>query len=643
MIKRDSLWSLITTRYGILIILFATVICAGFSGCGGKKSPSINEKYGGVIYFGVEAPFHGFDVLGTSGFINPTQAPLNNLIQEPLFRMDQSGNLIPVLGLTATQSSDGSIWEIKLREGVIFHDGTVFNADAVLHHWARILDPENKYRGRQIFEPVRKVVKMDEYMVQFILDYPWSSFLQVISDELYLFAFIPSSKAVEDGTHDRKPVGTGPFKYGKWNSGDHFVVYRNNRYWQKDKPLLNKVVFRTIPDHQTRYASLLSGQIDVITLDRGNLIQKAKENPSLYAFQSEGNGAEIVIINTTKPPLDDIHVRRALALANNQELHVKMVYGDSIPVIHHPFGEWFKCMDDGYLEYDLEKARQLITKYGKPVEIECLHSNTSRGRNIGELLQQLYKKIGVKLISTGIGTGPQIMKVMKKDYQLATWRIPPSADHGPQLYRSFHSQSPTNFTGYSNSRMDAMLDAQKRETDTDKRKDLWCKIIRTLNRDVPFLYRGGRRFHIVTRKKIRDIMGTPGIMVDFSTAWLDEKIRFNMKAFQIEKNASVAFDCPDPGDTEKVKSIILGSWQGKDNWGATIKATFKDNDTVTGSRTGSTGGTRKYLICGSDIHWATNSGAKLVVTVTDDKDHLEGKWNYSSYDGKFTLTRTPSM
>jgi len=449
MIKRDSLWSLITTRYGVLITLFAVASCACFAGCGEEKSQSKNTKYGGVIYFGVEAPFHGFDVLGTSGFINPTQAPLNNLIQEPLFRMDQSGNLIPVLGLTATQSSDGSIWEIKLREGVIFHDGTVFNADAVLHHWARILDPENKYRGRQIFEPVRKVVKMDEYMVQFILDYPWSSFLQVISDELYLFAFIPSPKAVEDGTHDRKPVGTGPFKYGKWNSGDHFVVYRNNRYWQKDKPLLNKVVFRTIPDHQTRYASLLSGQIDVITLDRGNLIQKAKENPSLYAFQSEGNGAEIVIINTTKPPLDDIHVRRALALANNQELHVKMVYGDSIPVIHHPFGEWFKCMDDGYLEYDLEKARQLITKYGKPVEIECLHSNTSRGRNIGELLQQLYKKIGVKLISTGIGTGPQIMKVMKKDYQLATWRIPPSADHGPQLYRSFHSQSPTNFTGYS--------------------------------------------------------------------------------------------------------------------------------------------------------------------------------------------------
>jgi len=134
MIKKNNFWSFITFQYGILILLFATVICAGFSGCGEKKSPAINDKYGGVIYFGVEAPFHGFDVLGTSGFINPTQAPLNNLIQEPLFRMDKSGNLIPVLGLTASQSATGDVWEVKLREGVLFHDGTAFNADAVIQH-----------------------------------------------------------------------------------------------------------------------------------------------------------------------------------------------------------------------------------------------------------------------------------------------------------------------------------------------------------------------------------------------------------------------------------------------------------------------------------------------------------------------------
>jgi len=639
MINKNPVWTFIATRYGVFIILFAIVICACFTGCGEKKKlEEVSTKYGGTLYFGVETPFHGFDVLGTSGFLNPTQAPLNNLIQEPLFRMDKFGNLIPVLGLTASPSANGGIWDIKLREGVLFHDGNAFNADAVIHHWTRILNPENKYRGRRTFQPISRVEKMDDYTVRFFLEHPWPPFLKVISDELYLFAFIPSPKAVEDGTHDRKPVGTGPFKYYKWNSGDHFVVLKNNRYWQKGKPLLNKVVFRTVPDHQTRYASLISGQIDIITLDRGHLIQKAKDNPSLYNFQSEGNGAEIIMINTERPPLDDIRVRRALALANRQELHIKMVYGNTIPLIHHPFGEWFKCVDDGYLDYNLEQAKQLIAEYGKPVEIECLHSNTSRGRDIGALLQQLYKKIGVNLKPIGLSTGPHVMKVLQKDYQLAAWRIPPSSDQGPQLYRSFHSQSPTNFTGYNSPRMDEMLNAQNSETDTNKRNDIWCKIIRQLNRDVPFLYRGGRRFHIVARKKIRDMMDTPGFMVDLSTAWLDETVKFNMAAFEIEKNASVVdFDCPEPGDTDAVQAILLGSWNGKDSWGGKLKFNFKKDNTVTGTRSGGYNLKGNYIICGKKVRWRSNTGALITMTVLTDK--LEGTFEKGGYDGTITMVR----
>jgi len=374
-------------------------------------------------------------------------------------------------------------------------------------------------------------------------------------------------------------------------------------------------------------------------LDRGNLIQKAKNDPSYYTYHTEESGAEIVRINMRKPPLDDIRVRQALALANNQELHIKMVYGDSIPFIHHPFGEWFKCVDDGYPKHDLERAKQLIAEYVKPVEIECVHTNTSRGRNTGELLQQLYKKIGVTLNPIGLSTGPHIRKVMSGDYQLATSRIYSANDFGSQLYRSLHSNSPTNYSGYSNPEIDEMLEAQRIETDPEKRVVMLCKIARQINIDVPFFYRGGRRQHIVARKKIKDLTDISEIRINLATAWIDEAVKFNSKAFEIEQNIAVSVDCPDPGDTEAVKAIILGSWEGKDDWGATIKAIFKDNSTVTGSRTGSTGGTRKYVICGPDIHWEALSGAKLVVTLTEDNDSLNGKWNYSLYSGNFTLRR----
>ena len=622
----------------IIFILFTVFLLICFSGCSQQKTPFNNTKPGGTLYFGAEAPFHGFDVLGTSGFINPTQAPLNNLIMEPLFRMDETGDLIPILGLAAKPSANGSIWDIELRRGVFFHDNTPFTVDAVVHHWERMLDPENQYKGRSTIQPIRSVEKIDDYNLRFNLEHSWHPFLEVISDELLLFNFIPSPKAVDAGTHDRKPVGTGPFKYHKWNSGDHFVVLKNDRYWQKDKPVLNKVVFRAVPDHQTRYASLLSGELDIITLDRGNLIKKAQHDEALRTFQTEGNGAEILLINMEKPPLDDIRVRRALAMANNQALHIKMVYGDTIPFIHHPFGEPFACDDDGYLAYNPDKARQLIAEYGRSVEIECLHSNTSRGRDIGALLQQLCKDIGVKLTPLPLSTGPQVMKVLQKDYQMATWRIPPSRDHGPQLYRSFHSQSPANFSGYRDAEMDQWLERQRLETDKFKRDAIWCDIVRRLNSDVPFLYRGGRRFHYVARKKIMNMTDSPGFTVDLASAWLDEEVRFNTAAYKIEQEAAVEdFDCPDPGDVEATKAMLLGPWRGKDSWGGTLQFTFNEDDTVVGTRSGGYNLKGNFTICGNKARWKSNSGA--LVTMTIFADRLEGTFERGGYGGTIEMQR----
>ena len=613
-------------RYGILIILMAMVVCVYLTGCGSKKPEPRDTRQGGVLYVGIEVPFHGFDIL-MQGTLNPPQAPLNNLILEPLFRRDKAGNLVPILGLSASPSTDKKTWEVKLREGVLFHDGTPFNADAVIHHWTRILSP--KFRGRRLLKPIQRVEKIDDYTVRFCLAHPWPAFMNIISNELALLAFIPSPKAVDAEIHHRKPVGTGPFKYNDWRGGDHFIVLKNWRYWQKGKPMLQKVVFRTIPDHQARYASLVSGQLDVIILDRGNLIQKTKDDPSLYTYKVEGNGAEIILMNTRKPPLEDIRVRRALALANNQELHVKMVYRNLVSVIHHPIGEQFTCEDDGYLDYDLEKARELIAVYAQPVEIELLHSNTSRGRQIGELMQQLYKKIGVNLKPVGLSPPPHVSQVIAGNYQLATWRIPPSGDQGPRLYNSFYSRSPINVTGYSTPEMDRLLEMQRIETDTTKRQGLLCDIIRQLNRDVPFLYRGGRGYHIVTGKKIRDMLDTPGFKMDLASAWIEDTDRINAAALQIEiDSAPVAVDCPESENDNAIKAALQGSWEGRTSFGVTIRVTFDQTDEIKGYIVSARREfTRKYRICGNEAVWFASNGTQINTSVSESGERLKVKYN----------------
>ena len=465
-------------------------------------SQASDIKSGSILTFGAENEFAGFEVLKSGSRMAINGSIAANTIMEPLFRMDDNDELIPALGLSAALSDDGKLWTITLRKGVVFHDGTPFNADAVVDHWSRMLDPKNKFPGRLAMSVISSVEKKGDDTVLFRLKHDWLPFKKGISSSRGLMGLIPSPKAVAEGYQDRSPVGTGPFRFKEWISGEKFVVEKNPDYWKKGTPLLEAIVFKPIPDSQTRYAGLKGGQLDMIWTDIGNIINNAGKDDTLEVYESNGNGAEIFILNTRVPPLNDIRVRQALAHANNQEYQVKIVYDSSIPIVHHPFGTNFKCENDGYRNYNPEKAKKLLSGVSAPLELECLHSNSGRGREIGEITQQLMKEVGVNIKPLGLNFGPVIQKVMSGDYQISTWRILSMADQGASLYRAFHSESKGNNSGYKNPEMDALLNAQAVETDPLKRDAILCDIARLINRDVPIIYRGGMRDHIIAKKTV---------------------------------------------------------------------------------------------------------------------------------------------
>jgi hypothetical protein len=187
--------------------------------------------------------------------------------------------------------------------------------------------------------------------------------------------------------------------------------------------------------------------------------------------------------------------------------------------------------------------------------------------------------------------------------------------------------------------MDNLLEMQRIETDPKKREVLLCQLAAKINRDVPILYRGGRRYHIVTRRKIRNMMDSPGFNIDLASAWVDEKIKFNPLAFAFKKKAaetlSPVFDCPDPGDVEAVKRAILGSWKRKDSLGAAITLKFKADDKVDMSRKGGTGRTASYKICSPSAYF--RGRADVVMAPVDGKP--EGHWKYGEYEGNILLER----
>ncbi|MCP4688045.1 MAG: hypothetical protein GY859_08350, partial [Desulfobacterales bacterium] len=142
--------------YGSFLSLLAFMLLLGTAISWPGSAAAASAK--GELTVGVET-IRGFDALKTVNTLSTCM--VGNAIMEPLFYLDEKGELVPALGLSAAPSADGKAWTVTLREGVMFHDGAPFDADAVIAHWSRILDPKNRFRRRILITPVLGVDKVD--------------------------------------------------------------------------------------------------------------------------------------------------------------------------------------------------------------------------------------------------------------------------------------------------------------------------------------------------------------------------------------------------------------------------------------------------------------------------------------------------
>jgi len=466
-----------------------------------------DAQSGGTLTLGLESELIGFDVV-QGGSLDPSGEITMRALQEPLVRYDyETGEILPLLAVEWTPSDDETVWTIRLREGVLFHDGTPFTAGDVAAHYNRILDPTQNAPGRTTLSVIQEVRVIDDHTVEFQLEHAWPSFLSMMAST-GIGGPIPSAANVEAGNQNRRPVGTGPFRLTQWSSGDRLVVERFPDYWAADEIELDRVIFRVLPDTQTRYASLQSGEIDVMWTDRGQIINEVGSNPSLVAVSVDGAGAETILINARMPHLSDQRVRAAIAHAWSQEALVRVSWQDTKPVVDHPLGGNADCGDVSYREHNPERARELLAEYGEPVEIEFIHTATSRGREMGELLQHMLQSVGITVRLSPVDQSTLMRRVVTRDFQMSGWRIPDSPDMAPQMFSAAHSTSHTNHTGVSTPEMDATAERMRLASTREESLEAQCDLARHMNEEVPLLWRGGGRYHVITNQRAQN-MPTP--------------------------------------------------------------------------------------------------------------------------------------
>ncbi|HWK85855.1 MAG TPA: ABC transporter substrate-binding protein [Caldimonas sp.] len=505
------------THAGRWLVALLATLCL----CGAAAA----QKQGGSITVGLELDVAGFDplkvgVYDTSGFM------VAAALFDTLTGRDAEGKATPRLALSWTHADDYKTWTFKLRPGVKFHDGTPFNAQAVKWNFDRQKDPANKCRCAFYIAFINSVEVSDDLTVVYHLKDPAMMLPELMAPPSSNNVMqSPAAVAAKGDDYNRNPVGTGPFVLKSWNAGDRIVVERNPNYWNAGHPHLDRIVFKPLPDSQSRFASLQSGEADIVwddEFDYDNIL-KAKADKRLAVHMHVGSGAQVYAFNTKVAPFDDLRVRQALVMALDRKKMSQAITGGLARPAVNPYGDgsWVKCSDDGALPYDPAKARELLKAYGKPVAFKAIFTATPRGRAIGQVLQQFWKQVGATMEIDQVDQASIVPRAFQRQFQLIPWRIIDLADPDPQMFANFHTGSPVALAGYSNPELDRMLERARVTADTRSRTADYCEIGRLINQQAIWFWTFQNTYYAIAKTRVKGLPPMFSGVIDVSDTWLE--------------------------------------------------------------------------------------------------------------------------
>jgi peptide/nickel transport system substrate-binding protein len=542
----------------VLLLLAALTFALVAASCGGDDDEGAGE--GGTLVFAGAA-----DPVVLDGALVSDGESLRAIDQmfEGLVTLEPGGTeVVPGLAESWDASADGRTWTFNLRDGVTFHDGEPFNAEAVCFNfdrWYNFKGPFQLESATYYWQTVfggfsdgkdpslyRSCEAVDEQTVRLNLTKGSASFLGALALTNFTFA---SPKALQEfgadeGTVDEEtgfrptgtygtqhPTGTGPFKFESWTRGDRLVMVRNDDYWG-EKPSIERLIFRPIPDNAARLQALQSGEIQGYDLVEPQDIATIEGDENLQILDRPAFNVAYVGINQAHEPLDQLPVRQAIAHALNREEVVTNFYAGRGEVAHEFMPPSLEGYAEDVMKYDFNpnRARQLLQQAGAAnAEITfCYPTDVSRPympdpkRNFEAFAADL-RDVGLRITPRAAPWSPDYLGLADEGrcpLYLLGW----TGDYGdPDNFIGTFFQTEQSAWGFDNPEIFRLLDRAEAETDEAQRFQLYEDANRTIMEFLPGVPYVHTRPALAFHSSVQGYRPSPVSLEPFSIVTIEEE------------------------------------------------------------------------------------------------------------------------
>jgi len=514
-------------------MLFATTLAAGVLAAGLALAQT--PKSGGTVNVVIQPEPPGLML----GLIQngPTQMVAGN-IYESLLRYDEKLQPQPSLAESWTVSDDGTVYTFKLHDNVKWHDGEPFSADDVVFSVDKFLRQTNA-RLRVSLEHVAKIEALDKDTVRFTLKQPFGPFLGIF--EGGTMPIVP--KHIYEGTDyktnpaNNTPIGTGPFKFDKWEKGSYIHLVKNQDYYLEGKPYIDEIYWHVIPDAASRAVAFETGKVDVLPggsvenfdvprltgLPNTCVTEKGWEYFSPLAW---------LWLNNREGPLAKKEVRQAVMYALDRDFGKEVIWNGFGAVPTGPMTSALRFYTDDVKKYphDVDKAKALLKEAGydgTPIRLLPLPYGETWRRWAEATRQNLIDAgFNVEMQATDVPGWNQ--KLADWDYDMAFTYLYQYGDPALGVARSYLSTNIAkgsqwnNVEGYSNPRVDELFEKGATAFPDSKRQEIYTEVQQQLVEDVPVAWLLELKFPTIMSCDVKDLITTAiGVNDGFRDAWLD--------------------------------------------------------------------------------------------------------------------------